>query len=100
MPDTPSRPTGRLTPTSHNGILMHVPGQNISDGSSTLPKPSEAEKHKPERKVEIDSPELGLRVRITYRLNTYRHYKSSYWSWSAVWADVVESPGDQNSPAG
>ena len=85
------RPIKRVvTPTSHNGLLLYVPGDLIANGSATLPKPSLAEHHQPERLVEIDVPTLGHRVRITYRLQKYKCHRDIYWRWSAEWADAVE----------
>ena len=67
-----------------------MPGQIISEGSATLPPPDERENVKPERTVDVDVPVLGRKVRITYVLRKYRHYRSSYWSWVAIRADVME----------
>lgn len=77
-----------ITPTAHNGYLLHVPGEVIAAGSATLPAPSENEKHRPERTVEVDVPHLG-KMRVTYMLKKYRHYKSNYWNWLAARADLI-----------
>lgn len=81
-----------LSPTVHNGYLLYVPGEIISAGISALPPPSEAESFKPERTVDLDVPDLGGKVRITYLLKKFRHYRSSYWNWSVVRADPVDPP--------
>ncbi|MES2415201.1 MAG: hypothetical protein V4614_15455 [Pseudomonadota bacterium] len=67
-----------------------MPGQIISAGSETLPPPDERENVKPEQTVDVDVPVLGSKVRITYMLRKYRHYKSHYWSWVALRADLIE----------
>jgi hypothetical protein len=77
-----------LTPTSYNGLLAYLPSTFVSKASSTLPPPSEKEDHTPQRKVEIDAAEFG-KIIITFRLSKYRHYRNSYWRWSAEWVDAV-----------
>jgi hypothetical protein len=72
-----------------------VAGQFIADAHSNLPPPSESEIEKPVRKVEIEVPDLG-NVVITFQLRKYRHYRSSYWRWSASWADAMDK---EKSPA-
>lgn len=89
MQPTPPDASDRLksiTPTAHNGYLLHVPGEVIAAGSATLPVPSENEKHRPGRTVEVDVPQLG-KMRVTYMLKKYRHHKSSHWGWLATRAD-------------
>lgn len=80
-----SQPTP-VAPTS-NGILASVPASFISAGSDQLPKAGPAEQA--ERKTVVqDVPDLGA-VRITYRLNSYKHGKSRHWHWLAVHAEKV-----------
>ncbi|MDO9115658.1 MAG: hypothetical protein Q7U63_17925 [Polaromonas sp.] len=86
------------TSTTHNGLLRFVPGQFIADAHSKLPPPSVSENHKPERKVEIEIPDLG-HIIITFQLRKYRHYRSSYWCWSAAWADAVDKEKSPESRA-
>jgi hypothetical protein len=67
-----------------NGILGRVPGPFVSDGIGQLPKAREGEQ--PQRDAVVEVPGLGL-VRITYRLNWYKHRKNVFWHWRAVRAD-------------
>lgn len=68
-----------------NGILTRVPGQYIASAAQQLPPAGEDQKAQPERQVLVEAPDLGW-VRITYRLNTYRHGKSRHWHWVATHA--------------
>jgi hypothetical protein len=74
-----------------NGILARMGGTYVSAGSDLLPPADASQQDQPERRVVIDVPGLGA-VRITYRLQSYRHYKNKFWRWSAEHAEVVE-PG-------
>jgi hypothetical protein len=58
-----------------------------------LPSPSEAENFRPERMVEIDVPNLGGKVRLTYALRKHRHHKTTRWSWVALWAEPINAEG-------
>lgn len=78
-----------MTPmVPENGILARVPGQYIASGSRQLPSAGEDQKDQPARGVLVEVPDLGW-VRITYRLNTYRHGKSRHWHWVAAHAAHV-----------
>lgn len=74
--------------TADNGILTRVLGQYIASGSQQLPPAGEDQQAQPERQVLVDLPDIGW-VRITYRLNTYRHGKSRHWHWVAAHASHV-----------
>lgn len=77
---------------SDNGILAYVGGPYVAQGSQMLPKACADEATNPLRSVVLDVPDLGP-VRITYRLNSYRHRaKSKFWHWVACHAEKVE-PG-------
>ena len=69
-----------------NGILAHVSGIYIAQGSKMLPAAAESESSQPRRAVVLDVPDLGL-VRITYELCSYRHYKTRLWHWAAKHAE-------------
>jgi hypothetical protein len=79
----PSEPAGM---TTDNGILAKVPGEYIGEGSKRLPAACAEEATQPERSVTLTVPQLG-EVRLTYRLNSYRHGRSRLWHWRAVRAD-------------
>lgn len=89
--DTSKRLQG-LTESPQNGYLLYVPGEIIAAAIRALPPPSEGEKARPERSVEVDVPDLGGKVRITYTLKRFRHHKTSTWAWSVVRADPVDPP--------
>lgn len=73
-----------------NGILARVGGQFVASGSERLPTPDADQEGQPTRAVDIpDVPDLGT-VRITYRLNSYRHGRSRLWHWVAVHAEQVQ----------
>lgn len=74
-------------PPSDNGILAYVGGQYIAAGSAKLPAAKSSEPE--ERTAMLEVPDLGL-VRITYRLNSYKHGRSRHWHWLAVKADRVD----------
>lgn len=78
-------------PPSTNGILARVPGQFISAGSKQLP-PAGAHEQAERQTVLPDVPDLGA-VRITYRLNRYKHGRSWHWHWVAVRADPDNGAG-------
>ncbi|RST54090.1 hypothetical protein [Variovorax sp. DXTD-1] len=69
-----------------SGILAKVPGDVIGATSMSLPKPGPGQP--PERFAEVDH-HLG-RVRITYKLSSTTHHKSTNWYWKAVFAELVE----------
>jgi len=91
MPN-PSIPPQHFTPdpangwSDRNGWLMRIPGDVIAAGSKGLPAASAAAASP--REIEVDSPDLG-RVRIRYEAKQFRHHRSSYWGWHAVWAERV-----------
>lgn len=87
--DAAGRLNGRPS-TAHNGFLLFVPGELIAAGSATLPPPAASENHKPTRTADIEVPELGGLVRLTYTLKLYRHHKSSRWAWQVVRADAIQ----------
>lgn len=70
-----------------NGLLAYVSGDLLGAAAATLPKAAEGEPER--RQVDLDVPGRG-RMRITYRLNTYRHGRSRRWHWVAERADLVE----------
>lgn len=80
--------------TPENGILTLVPGQCIAEGSRRLPPASDLERTVPVREVLVHQvPDLGD-VRITYRLDTYRHGRSRRWYWLAIRADLAAAAGE------
>ena len=72
---------------SANGILAKVPAEFIAAGAKQLPQAAAGQSESAEALLQ-DLPHLGA-VRISYRLNTYRHGKSRHWHWVAVRADQV-----------
>lgn len=80
-------------PTAHNGILAWVPAQFIAGGSKGLP--TAAAGQQAEHVVLVDVPSVGA-VSITYRLADYRHRRSRFWHWQAVWAEAVPAGAPQN----
>lgn len=75
----------------HNGWLAAVPGTFVSAGSDGFPAP---DKHvQSPRFTDMDVPGLGM-VRIRYETSSYRHYRSSFWSWHACWADRIDAQGN------
>lgn len=74
----------------HNGYLSLLSGDLVSAGSDGLPEPGPGVASP--RIVEIDVPDRG-RMRITYEAMQHRHYRSSHWSWRAVWADQCSGAG-------
>lgn len=76
------------TQPAKNGILPYVNGPYVVQGSRMLPVPSDKESAQPQRSVVLDVPDLGP-VRITYRLNTYRHRRNHFWHWVAEHAERV-----------
>jgi hypothetical protein len=73
---------------SDNGILAYVGGPYIAQGSKMPPPAAESESSQPRRSVVLNVPDLGP-VRITFRLNSYRHYKNRIWHWVAEHAERV-----------
>lgn len=69
-----------------SGVLAKVPGEVIGRASMALPKPGPGQPA--ERYAEVDH-DLG-RVRITYKLASTTHHKSTNWFWKATFAEVVE----------
>ena len=86
-----------MASSSNNGILAHVGGPHISQGSNLLPTASASEAAEPRRSVVLDVPDLGP-VRITYQLNSYRHYRNHFWHWVAQHAERA-APDRSQAPA-
>lgn len=76
-----------------NGILAYVGAPYVAQGCKMLPTASASEASAPRRSVVLDVPDLGP-VRITYELNSYRHYKSRYWHWVSKHAERVTLASD------
>ncbi|RYF67202.1 MAG: hypothetical protein EOO29_37340 [Comamonadaceae bacterium] len=74
----------------HNGILAYIGATFIVEGSRQFPPAGQDQQANPERQAVVDVPDLGP-VMITYRLNNYRHRRSSRWHWLAVRADAVRT---------
>ena len=72
----------------NNGILAHIRGAIIADGSKQLPDAELAEDVL--QPVEIDAGDPG-RVRIYYQRQRVKKGKHSHWFWLAVKAEKVES---------
>jgi hypothetical protein len=68
-----------------SGILAKVPGAVIGSAAMSLPKPGPGQPA--ERYAEVYHA-LG-RVRITYKLASNTHHKSTNWFWKATFAEVV-----------
>lgn len=77
-----------------NGVLGYVRGEEVGAASQTLPRPGPGQ---PEQvAVDIDALQLG-RVRLTFRLSSYKRGKIIYWHWVIKRADLLEpKPGQQN----
>lgn len=73
-------------PPAANGILASVGGPEIAAGAQLLPTPGPGAGS--ERAVTVEVPGRGP-VRITYRLNSYRHRRSTHWHWVAVRAEAA-----------
>jgi hypothetical protein len=73
-------------PASTNGILALVSGDLIAQGSNTLPPPGPHLNG--EHVAVVQVPDRGA-VRITYRLDFYRHRKSKHYHWRPVRADAM-----------
>ena len=74
-------------PPSKNGILTKVLADYIGQGADSLPEAGPDEPA--ERQAIVPGvPDLGD-VRITYRLNSYKHGRSRRWHWLAVFAEKV-----------
>jgi len=81
-----------LSRSARNGYLFYVSGEIIAAGSNSLPPPSPSEVYKPERHVEVEVPNLGTKMCLTYVLNEYRHHKTRTWAWTVVRADFAPTP--------
>lgn len=68
---------------SDNGILPAVPGDYTHQAMKTLPAAATAPQE--QMSVVVEAGHLG-RVRIDFRRYRYRHYKNTFWAWSAVCA--------------
>lgn len=75
-------------PCPDNGILALIPGDTVGGSSSELPPAGPDQAAQPVHQVVTLVPNVG-RVRITYRLSSYRHGKSRYWHWVAEHAERV-----------
>ena len=71
-----------------NGILSAVPGATIAAACRLLPPPEPAAPDARES-AEIDGPEWIGRVRITFCRHTWKHRKSHFAAWVAVYAERV-----------
>ena len=74
--------------STDNGILAWVPGDCIGAAANQLPRAGQAQPDQRDADVVVEVPDLGA-VRITFRLNAYRHGRSRLWHWTAVRADLV-----------
>ena len=77
-------PAGPMQPAA-NGILAYLDGPSVATGSKQLPTPQPGQ---PAEMVATVMSNRGL-VRITYRLNSYKHRRSTHWHWVAVRADLA-----------
>lgn len=68
-----------------NGILASVGGPYIAAGQAQLPTAGPGAGQ--ELVATVDVPGLGS-VRITYRLSSYKHRRSTHWHWVAVRAEA------------
>lgn len=73
-------------PDTGNGILAFVSGAQVSQAMQGLPACGADQPAK--MTADVDVPGRG-RVRITFERKRYRHYRNTFWIWTASRADLV-----------
>lgn len=92
--DHDAAPAQRL---AANGILGLVPGNLIASAMQRMPTAGPELQGEAERTVLVDVPDHGW-VRLTLRLDSYKHGRSRFWHWKAVRADAESVPQNAEPP--
>lgn len=90
IPPQPEWTPPKIASHPERGINAHLAAEYIGAGMRQLPTPGPAEKE-PIRSVIVEVPQFG-KVKITYKLSSYKHGRSRFWHWTLGRADVVEEP--------
>lgn len=88
IPPQPDWTPPKFEPHPDRGILAQLNAEYIGAGMKQLPPPNPDEKE-PVRSAIIEVPHLG-KVKITYKLKSYKPHRSRFWMWGMVRADVVD----------